>query len=147
MRKQVFNLIAREDANASIELAKDSRTIALSTKHDSSSMTTVAVMTMLFLPGTFLASLFSIPLLRWEHAPVIQHKFWLYWAITLPSTLLIFVLWFVITKRKRSNQRLENQRQRESVGKVASIITNSLAKLSSLDSGSRSNAYFRNRNP
>jgi membrane protein implicated in regulation of membrane protease activity len=108
-------------------------------------MTTIAIMTMLFLPGTFLATVFAIPLLKWDTSPVIQHKFWLYWALTLPSTLIVFILWYMITKRKEANKRLENQQQRDSVGKMASMITNSLSQMTSLDSGSTANAYLRSR--
>lgn len=58
-------------------------------------MKTIAVMTMAFLPGTFFAALFAVPSLKWEQPGpnVIQPKFWVYWAFTLPSTLLVFVVW------------------------------------------------------
>jgi hypothetical protein len=59
-------------------------------------MKTIAIMTMLFLPGTFYAALFSIPSLDWKKPEVIQTKFWLYWAFTIPTTALVFLVWAVM---------------------------------------------------
>lgn len=61
--------MAQKDAKINIELAKDTsllarlsiedshvmKTIAIESKRDSSAMKTIAMLTMLFLPGTFLA--------------------------------------------------------------------------------------------
>jgi hypothetical protein len=80
-------------------------------------MKTIAFMTMAFLPATFFAALFALPLFKWEESPVVQERFWIYWATTLPSTAIIFVLWFLIAKRKEIQEKLENQREREDVVK------------------------------
>jgi hypothetical protein len=111
----LFNLIAKEDSNASIELAKDSRTIVLATKHDSSSMKTVAFLTMLFLPATFFAAFFAMPVFDWEGPHFTTQHFWIYSATTLPVTLLVFVVWFVVTRRKEIRDGIEDQRQRINV--------------------------------
>lgn len=79
----MFNLIAREEARASIKLADASLKIAEAAKGDSGAMKTVAVMTMLFLPATFFAALFSMPLLQWGETAVIQDRFWVYWWFVL----------------------------------------------------------------
>ena len=51
--KVVDNLIVRQDSRATIVLAEQSRQIAIDTKKDSVAMKTIAALTMLFLPGTF----------------------------------------------------------------------------------------------
>lgn len=51
----IFNLIAQQDQNTSIRIARDSKTIAEESKRDSTSMKAIAVVTMTFLPGTFAA--------------------------------------------------------------------------------------------
>ena len=51
----LFNLIAQEDTKVNISLAKDSREIAAASKQDSSAMKIIAMLTTLFLPGTFIA--------------------------------------------------------------------------------------------
>ncbi|KAK3367287.1 hypothetical protein B0T24DRAFT_533967 [Lasiosphaeria ovina] len=90
----LFALLTHEDADASIGLAA-------ATKRDSSSMKTVAIMTMAFLPATFFAALFAVPSLHWDQSVVVQDTFWVYWAFTLPTTLAVFVIWLLITGRKQ----------------------------------------------
>jgi len=51
----IFNLIAQQDQNTSIGIARDSKTLAEESKRDSTSMKAIAVVTMTFLPGTFAA--------------------------------------------------------------------------------------------
>lgn len=69
-------------------------------------MKTIAIMTMLFLPATFFAALFAVPSLQWDQAEVVQKKFWVYWAFTLPTTVLIFLVWVVIVNRRVIGQTL-----------------------------------------
>lgn len=47
--------LSRRDAKLMIEIARDSRSVALSTARDSASMKVLAVVTVLFLPATFTA--------------------------------------------------------------------------------------------
>jgi hypothetical protein len=60
-------------------------------------MKPIAIMTMLFLPATFFAALFSMPLLQWDTTPVIKKQFWIYWVFAIPCTLGILAVWAVIT--------------------------------------------------
>lgn len=50
-------------------------------------MKTIAVLTMLFLPGTFVATVFQSPFMRYT-------QWWQYVAVTLPLTIIIMVIWF-----------------------------------------------------
>ncbi|KAI0470122.1 hypothetical protein F4859DRAFT_119786 [Xylaria cf. heliscus] len=90
----VYALMTQADARINIGLAKASKELAEAAKKDSSSMKSIAIMTMLFLPGTYFAALWAIPSLTWGQPNVIQPDFWVYWAFTVPSTLLIFAIWF-----------------------------------------------------
>ena len=51
----LFNLIAQRDQNTNIEIADEMRQLAEEAKKDSTSMKAIAVVTMLFLPGSFAA--------------------------------------------------------------------------------------------
>jgi hypothetical protein len=93
--------LTHEDARTSIGLTSANIKLAEAMKRDSSSMRTVAVMTMAFLPGTFFAAVFAIPSLRWNEPRVIQKNFWIYWAFTLPFTGLVFLIWALLTYRNR----------------------------------------------
>ncbi|KAI1428194.1 hypothetical protein F5Y12DRAFT_79492 [Xylaria sp. FL1777] len=94
----VYALMTQADARININLAKASKELAEAAKKDGSSMKSIAIMTMLFLPGTYFAALWAVPSLQWGQPDVIQSDFWLYWAFTVPSTLLIFVVWFGLHK-------------------------------------------------
>ncbi len=50
-----FNLANQGDSRINIDIARTSKAIAEETKRDSSSMITIAAVTMLFLPGTFVS--------------------------------------------------------------------------------------------
>ncbi|KAI1381759.1 hypothetical protein F4677DRAFT_399597, partial [Hypoxylon crocopeplum] len=91
----------RQDTLAGIELTRGGIELTKAAKIDSSSMKVIAVMTMVFLPGTFFATLFSIPSLNWNQANVVGENFWMYWAFTIPFTMLVIVLWLVITQRRQ----------------------------------------------
>src|SRR5262249_29160285 len=58
---QVYNYIAQRANKINIETARDSKSIAVASKRDSASMKTLSILTMVFLPGTFIAVRFSFP--------------------------------------------------------------------------------------
>ncbi|KAI5863805.1 glycoside hydrolase family 31 protein [Durotheca rogersii] len=109
----LFALLTHEDSATHAELAAASRRIAEASQRDSSSMKTVAVMTMAFLPATFVAALFALPSLDWRApledgpAAVVQPYFWVYWAVTLPATGLVFALWFLLDRTAAAPARAD----------------------------------------
>ncbi|KAK4186727.1 hypothetical protein QBC35DRAFT_464427 [Podospora australis] len=106
----LFSFLTHEDAKINIVVASASRALAEATRRDGSSMKTIAVLTMAFLPATFLAALFSVPSLGWdENQP---EKFAIYWAAVIPITIATFAIWAGITQKpqmKDSRIRLEKQ--------------------------------------
>lgn len=50
-----FNLASQADNRTNLDIARNSKAIAEETRKDSSSMITMATLTMLFLPGTFVS--------------------------------------------------------------------------------------------
>jgi hypothetical protein len=60
-------------------------------------MKTIAIMTMAFLPGTFLAALFAVPSLDWSGPKVSTNNLWVYWAFTIPFTLVVFTIWCILS--------------------------------------------------
>ncbi|CZR69349.1 uncharacterized protein PAC_19249 [Phialocephala subalpina] len=76
--------------------------IAVSSARDSSAMKTLALITTVFLPGTYVATLFSMLMFTWSSStsspssssdPIVSPKFWIYWAVTIPLTLLTMLIW------------------------------------------------------
>ncbi|KAK8103145.1 hypothetical protein PG984_016291 [Apiospora sp. TS-2023a] len=80
----ISGLIAREDTRIGHVLADRAR-------RDGSTMKVIALMTMAFLPATFFAALWSIPVL--EDPGLTKDNFWVYWAFTVPTTIVIFFVW------------------------------------------------------
>ncbi|KEZ42162.1 hypothetical protein SAPIO_CDS6218 [Scedosporium apiospermum] len=88
----IFALLTHEDSVANLKSAEASKGIAAAAKRDSSAMKTVAVMTMAFLPATFLAALFALPALEWAKPVVVKMDgFVLYWITTIILTVTVFV--------------------------------------------------------
>ncbi|TRX88009.1 hypothetical protein FHL15_011111 [Xylaria flabelliformis] len=105
---EMFALFTHEDAAVSADMAKASQEmaaysaeIAEQAKRDSSAMRTITIITMAFLPATFFATLFAVPTLDWKGNDVVTGEFWIYWAFTLPTTALVFLLWLFLTNRAR----------------------------------------------
>jgi hypothetical protein len=98
-------------------------------QRDTSAMKTVAIVTMFFLPGTFVASFFAMPMLNWDAAAynrIVGRRFWIYWIVTVPLTFFVFALWWARKKFKERNERKANeeraalkQSQPEPIEKVA----------------------------
>jgi len=103
---QIFNLMTRYDASSSIAIAK-------SAKKDSTSMKAIAIMTMVFLPGTFFAALFAVPSLQWDASPVIQSNHWVYWAFAVPSTLLVMAVWLWMSREELTATEVEKRPRKD----------------------------------
>ncbi|KAE8442945.1 hypothetical protein EG329_002483 [Mollisiaceae sp. DMI_Dod_QoI] len=94
------NLIAREEAKAAFQLAKDSNRVAEATARDGFAMMTIAMMTMFFLPATFFATIFAMPILGWDAesgSAMMMPQMWLYIELAVPVTTAIFLLWLALT--------------------------------------------------
>ncbi|KAL2862408.1 uncharacterized protein BJX67DRAFT_297240 [Aspergillus lucknowensis] len=80
-----FNLVSQG-------FGRDART-------DSNMMKTVAVVSMVYLPGTFVSGLFGTNFFSFQADPpntwVTSGKFWIYWVVTIPLTLLTVLIWAV----------------------------------------------------
>lgn len=62
---------------------------------DGASMKTIAVITMTFLPATFVAAIFAMPMFHWndDQASLVMRQFWIYWAVVIPLTVLVVLIW------------------------------------------------------
>ncbi|KAL8404455.1 hypothetical protein RB594_009345 [Gaeumannomyces avenae] len=79
--------------------------IAEKTKNDGRQMKSIAVLTMVFLPGTFFATFFSMSFFKWDppEGEVASPKLWVYFLVTVvftTLTLAIYMWW----SRKQSGR-------------------------------------------
>lgn len=104
----ILNIVTQSDAEYTAAIAMDG-------KRDGIAMKTIAILGIVFLPGTFMATLFSINMFDWGDADsgetsslTVSPSMWIYWAITVPLTLLTFLVWVFWSRREnhKSNKRL-----------------------------------------
>ncbi|KAF6757879.1 hypothetical protein DFP72DRAFT_889255 [Ephemerocybe angulata] len=89
-----FNLTAQRDSGTNSNIAVATADIAEETRKDSSSMITIAALTLIFLPGTFIATLLGMPFFDASSGKmVVSNRLWIFFAVSIPFTLLIWNAW------------------------------------------------------
>jgi hypothetical protein len=89
--------------------------IASYSYRDSSSMKTLAIVTMLFLPGSFVSALFSTDFFAWDEVDrnnsdigvPMTPQMGLYWVITIPLTVVTFALYFLWLGMQKAKKEKE----------------------------------------
>ncbi|KAK7956407.1 uncharacterized protein PG986_005629 [Apiospora aurea] len=85
----VFHTVAQYDAGVSVAVGKAAR-------EDSAAMKTIATLTMVFLPPTFVSAMFSMSFFNFDSEAGwrVSEKYWIYWAFAAPITLATYLWWF-----------------------------------------------------
>ncbi|KAK6541116.1 hypothetical protein TWF694_008489 [Orbilia ellipsospora] len=101
------------DNQISIMIAKNSQTTAEASRKDSSFMRTIAIITLVFLPGTFVAAIFSMSMFDWESdgSVVVSKHLWIYFAITIPLTVMTMIIWIIWSIKSEKDYR-KNMREK-----------------------------------
>ena len=98
-------------------------------------MRTLAIVTMVFLPGTFVAAVFALPALggggdnnlSQSDAQIAIPGFALYWAVSIPTTVLTLCVWIVWESfQHRQRQELDRSAQiqpEENMSEVGALKT------------------------
>ena len=116
----MFNLVNQHDSQVNATIATESAAIAREARSDSSSMKTIAALTMVFLPGTYIAAIFGMNMFNYSAESIhVSARWWLYVAITVPMTILTIGIWWAwthmsfltrcATKGKRSKRNAEDE--------------------------------------
>ncbi|KAF2726860.1 hypothetical protein EJ04DRAFT_570888 [Polyplosphaeria fusca] len=84
----IYNHLAQQSNQINLHLAESSRKVAVEAQKDAATMKSVAVLTMTFLPATFIATLFATPAMM-SSSP----SQGTYWAVTIPLTALVLIIW------------------------------------------------------
>ncbi|KAK6005271.1 hypothetical protein QM012_008050 [Aureobasidium pullulans] len=109
------NLMTQLDAKTNVD-------IAMATKDDGAAMKTIAVVTMLFLPATFVSAVLGMNFFNFspdEHGGhmTYSHDLWIYFVISIVLTAVLFVLWWIwqnyrqkvlASSRLEQNNAMEN---------------------------------------
>ncbi|KAL1626995.1 hypothetical protein SLS54_002534 [Diplodia seriata] len=106
----MYTLLGQRDSKLNLAMARDSRRLASASKRDSSSMKTIAVLTTVFLPGTFIATVFGMDVVDYKPG-----QFWIYLAISIPLTVVVLALWAVWMMWVNSRNEREDERAQDHV--------------------------------
>nr|KMM70685.1 hypothetical protein CPAG_06996 [Coccidioides posadasii RMSCC 3488] len=89
----INNLLRRSKSNHERLKSEISAAYNMIVMQDSSAMKSIAFLTMLFLPATFVAAVFSTTFFEFdERGWKISNSMWIYWAVTIPATILVWQL-------------------------------------------------------
>lgn len=91
----MYNLVVQKDARSNLSVAE-------AAKDDSSTMRNLTIVSIIFFPGTFVSALFSMSMFDFHADPgksIVSPKFWIYWVITLPTTLILLFVWYTWMRR------------------------------------------------
>jgi Mg2+ and Co2+ transporter CorA len=130
-RQTIYSLIAQKDNNMSLQISQTNlgiaetnyadnqimMRIADANTRDSAAMVVISVVTIAFLPGTFVSSLFSTTIFNFQAqspSPV-ESKKWhgIYWAVTAPLTLVILASGYLFWRMRRSHDRKQIRKDQE----------------------------------
>ncbi len=124
-RAALYNTIAQRESKLNFKMAGEQRKLAHASKRDSGAQKTIALLGALFLPGAFLASIFSTSFFNFQNGladeggnpelPIVAPEFWIYWVFTLPLTVVVVAGWIFWEKRKEARYRTEDARLEEGV--------------------------------
>lgn len=99
-------------------MAQHQRLLALASKRDNQSMKALSIVGAVFLPATYLASLFSMTFFNFQvggnggggssggdddNSPIVAPTLWIYFAITIPLTIAVLaaLFWWDRTREKK----------------------------------------------
>lgn len=125
-------------------MAGEQRKLAHASKRDSAAMKMISLLGALFLPGAYLASVFSMTFFNFQNdgGTLVSSKFWIYWAFTLPITVVITAIWYMWEKRREAKYDREDhdlERGSEDMEKniMAMMRKKTMSKASTWDTKSR----------
>jgi heme/copper-type cytochrome/quinol oxidase subunit 2 len=92
-------------------MAGEQRKLAHASKRDSTAMKTISLLGAVFLPGAYLASVFSMTFFNFQASdgtPQVSKEFWIYWVVTIPITIVIVGVWYVWEKKREARYDRED---------------------------------------
>ncbi|KAF4466845.1 hypothetical protein FALBO_6295 [Fusarium albosuccineum] len=129
-REALYNIMSQREARLNLEIAGEQRRIAHASKRDSTAMKTLSLMGALFLPGTYLASVFSMTFFDFgkDADPVVSLQLWVYFAITVPVTAIILACWIFLDKRRQEQHKKDDADLEKNIDKMEKEIMFALRK-------------------
>ncbi|OAA34448.1 Mg2+ transporter protein, CorA-like/Zinc transport protein ZntB [Metarhizium rileyi] len=128
-REALYNIMSQREARLNLEIAGEQRRIAHASKRDSTAMKTISLMGTLFLPGTYLASVFSMTFFNFqETAHPVSVDLWIYFAVTIPITAAIVAIWVWFDRRREAQYARDDEDLEQNIDKMEKDIMFHLRK-------------------
>lgn len=126
-------------------MAGEQRKLAHSSKRDSAAMKTISLLGAVFLPGAYLASVFSMTFFNFqagEGEPAVSNQFWIYWVVTIPITAFIVGFWYIWEKKREERydrEDLDLEKGSEDMERtiMAMMRKRTMSKASTWDTGNK----------
>ncbi|KAI0455611.1 hypothetical protein F5B21DRAFT_185686 [Xylaria acuta] len=109
-RQALYNIMTQKESKLNLEMAAQQRRLAHASKRDSTAMKTLSLLGAIFLPGTFLSSVFSMTFFNFKVADnsEVSQELWIYFVITIPLTLAIVGAWWALDLRREKRYATED---------------------------------------
>ncbi|KEY65212.1 hypothetical protein S7711_09339 [Stachybotrys chartarum IBT 7711] len=146
--------MSQREARLNLEIAGEQRRIAHASKRDSTAMKTISLMGALFLPGTYLASVFGMAFFNFEDGasippppdsqrtlreyklskkvaganPMVSGQLWIYFAVTVPVTAFILLVWTWYDRRREAQYARDDADLENNIDKMEKDIMFHLRK-------------------
>lgn len=160
MRNQAFNVSAADNHSTSKDLLKEMKTLIKGTESDGRELTTtVSLLTLIFLPGTFISVriktmflAFQTPLTGLKQGFfgmnffdfsasndgdsahwVISSRIWIFFALTVPVTIVAVFLWLYWKRDSALKRKLNGLKKKD--GAVKSRLSSSEQEVSDEEKG------------
>lgn len=125
-------------------MAGEQRKLAHASKRDSAAMKTISLLGAIFLPGAFLASIFSTTFFSFNvpDNELVSPQFWIFWAVTIPMTVIIVFVWWMWERNREAKYDREDadlERGSDEMEKVimAMMRKRTMSKASTWDTGKK----------
>ncbi|WYZ38038.1 hypothetical protein EsH8_II_001544 [Colletotrichum jinshuiense] len=100
----VWNHIARQDSKTNTKISHANAAIAVQTKHESTQMRTIALLTMAYLPLSSVAAIFSMDMFNWgavEGESIVSKHIWLFAVLAVGLTIVTVFAWYLGTRQDK----------------------------------------------
>ncbi|KAH0269377.1 hypothetical protein KCU91_g8768, partial [Aureobasidium melanogenum] len=111
--EKLSNTISQRDSKVNKEMSNFSSQIALATKEDGAAMKTIAVVTLTFLPATFVTALLGMNFFTVDsNVPggrlTSTKDVWIFFVIAVPLTTIVLCFWYWWQRREAQRARNHN---------------------------------------
>ncbi|KAH8658766.1 hypothetical protein BGZ60DRAFT_531448 [Tricladium varicosporioides] len=144
-RSALYNIIAQKESKLNFQMAGEQRKLAHASKRDSAAMKTISLLGAIFLPGAWLAAIFSMSFFNFQDGsnPIVSKQFWIYWVFTIPTTIVIVLGWWVWERKREKRYDEEDARiaqgsERMEKQIMAAMRTRTMSKASTWDTTKKS---------